>query len=57
MSAKAMLFLGFVILFSSCNNEGKTSSEIKSDSTANEPVTKVITDSVASGCYAQIAAP
>jgi hypothetical protein len=55
MSAKAIFFLGFVMLFSSCNNEGKSSSEIKSDFTLNEPATEAITDSVVSGCYAQIA--
>jgi hypothetical protein len=55
MSINARLFLGLVMLFGSCNNEGKTSSEIRSDSTGKEPVSKMITDSIPSGCYAQIA--
>lgn len=55
MSAKAMLFLGFVMLFGSCNNEGKSSSEIKGDSTRHETVTEMITDTLAPGCYAQLA--
>ena len=55
MSTKTIMFLGFVILFGSCNNEGKSSSEIKGDSTHSEPVTEVISDSVAPGCYTQIA--
>jgi hypothetical protein len=55
MSTKTILFLGFVMLFNSCNNEGKPSSELRSDSTDKEPVIKTIIESLSSGCYVQIA--
>lgn len=54
MSAKNIILLGFVMLCGSCNNEGKTSSEIK-DSSNTEETTKIIPASLPSGCYAQIA--
>jgi len=53
MSTKATVLLGVVILFSSCNNEGKSSSEVKENSIHSEP-THLIPDSLSPGCYAQI---
>jgi hypothetical protein len=53
MSTKATVLLGLVMLFSSCNNEGKSSSEVKEDSIHSE-TTSLIPDSLSSGCYAQI---
>ena len=56
MPAKSIILLGFILLSGSCNNEGKTSSEIKEDSIRGETVNKeMIPDSLYSGCYAQIA--
>ena len=40
MSVKAYVVLGFIMLFGSCNNEGKTSSEVKEDSMKSETVNK-----------------
>ena len=54
MPVKSIVLLGFILLCS-CNNEGKTSSEIKEDSIESETVTKAIPDSLSSGCYSQIA--
>lgn len=55
MSVKNIILLGFIMLWGSCNNEVKTSSEIKEDSIDVETATKEIPDSLSSGCYSQIA--
>lgn len=54
MSTNATLLLGWLILFSSCNNYGKSSSETKEDSIHSETITSLIPDSLSPGCYAQI---
>lgn len=55
MSVKNIVLLGFIMLWGSCNNEGKTSAEIKKDSVDKTTMTKVIPDSLSAGCYSQIA--
>jgi hypothetical protein len=55
MPVKSIILLGFILLSGSCNNEGKTTSEIKQDSIKGETVKKEIPDSLTSGCYSQIA--
>ena len=57
MLSKSIVVLGFIILCSSCNNEGKrkTSAEIKDDSADSKMTTNAIVDSLSAGCYSQIA--
>ena len=55
MPVKNIVLAGFLMLFVSCNNEGKTSVEIMEDSNNHQMTNKVITDSLFSGCYSQIA--
>jgi hypothetical protein len=55
MPVNSIILLGFILLLVSCNNEGKTSSEIKEDSITREAVNKEIPDALFSGCYSQIA--
>ena len=53
MPIKNIMLLGFILLSGSCNNEGKTSAEVKA--LADSSITgKSINDSLASGCYSQI---
>ncbi|MEP7373364.1 MAG: hypothetical protein ABI675_08200 [Chitinophagaceae bacterium] len=55
MPVKNIVLPAFLMLFASCNNEGKTSTEIKVDSSNQETTTKPISDALSSGCYSQIA--
>ena len=55
MSVKSLILLGFVMLFDSCNNEGKTSTEINDSIPPAETATTKL-DSLSSGCYTQIVA-
>jgi hypothetical protein len=55
MPVKNILLAGSLMLFVSCNNEGKTSVEIMKDSNNHQMTNKVIPDSLFSGCYSQIA--
>ena len=56
MPVKNIILLGFILLCGSCNNEGKTSAEMKGDSTIGAITPKPINDTVSSGCYSQIMA-
>ena len=44
--------LAFILLAGSCNNEGKTSTQVKKDSIT--PANVVVNDTLSSGCYSQI---
>ena len=52
MSIKNILLPGFILLCSSCNNEGKTSADVKAEMPVS--ASKSINDSLPSGCYSQI---
>ena len=53
MATKAKALLGLFLILGSCNDEGKTSSDINEDSV--NTVKTVIADTVSLGCYSQIA--
>jgi hypothetical protein len=53
MSIKNIVLTGFIALLTSCNNEGKTSSEIISDSPETAINKKVNNYLLSSGCYLQ----
>lgn len=55
MLIKNIILLGSVMLFGSCGNEAKTSSEVNGDSMTTQNETQPAPDSLSSGCYAQIA--
>ena len=44
--------VAFVLLAGSCNNEGKTSTQVEKDSIT--PANTVVQDTISSGCYSQI---
>ena len=46
--------LGLFLIAGSCNNKGKSSVEINSDTVVDRTATAVIKDSLPSGCYSQI---
>ena len=54
MVLKNIALLGLFLLAGSCNNKGKSSIEVNPDTIANKTATITITDSLPSGCYAQI---
>lgn len=54
MILKNIGLLGLFLLAGSCNNKGKSSAEINSDTVVNKTATTTITDSLPSGCYSQI---
>ena len=54
MPVKSMLMLGLAMICGSCNNEGKTSGEIKKELTDSTALNKATPDSLPSGCYLQI---
>ena len=54
MSTKNIVLLGFVMLCGSCNNEAKTSAELKTDLADRSITSGSINDSLSSGCYSQI---
>lgn len=52
MLLKNISLLGLLLIGGSCNNNGNSSVETNSDTVANKVV---VTDSLSSGCYSQIA--
>lgn len=55
MPVKNIVLAGFILLLTSCNNQGKTSSEIISESSTTTTDKKANIDSLSSGCYLQVA--
>jgi hypothetical protein len=54
MATRTKALLGLFLLLGSCNDEGKTTPEIKNDSVVNNITSTGIVDSLSSGCYSQI---
>jgi len=54
MRIKNLMLLGILLLCGSCNNEGKTSGEVKGELADSSITSKSINDSLPSGCYSQI---
>ena len=54
MILKNILFPGLVLFAVACNNNGKSSAEINSDTVVNNTAATAAVDSLSSGCYSQI---
>lgn len=54
MILKNIGLLGLFLFAGACNNNGKSSAELSSDTVANGAAATVPVDSVSSGCYSQI---
>jgi len=54
MALKNIALLGLLLFAASCNNKGKSSMEVNSDTVVNETAATIIADSLLSGCYSQI---
>jgi hypothetical protein len=54
MVLKNITLLGLFLFAGSCNNKGKSSTEVNPDTIVNKTAAITITDSLPSGCYAQI---
>ena len=54
MILKNIGLLGLFLAAGSCNNKGRSSAEINSDTVVNKTATATVIDSLPSGCYAQM---